>query len=100
MRRLSACTGRMNWPRCGVYFFFEDIEKRSDSGDGPRVVRVVTHPLTSSSSTLSRSHACKLPYRGNPAGFPGGPGRGIACVTDGFSGSNQRRAGVVPVKAT
>ncbi|MDG4901409.1 MULTISPECIES: hypothetical protein [unclassified Mesorhizobium] len=35
----------MNWPRRGVYFFFEDGERRSDSGTGPRVVRVGTHAL-------------------------------------------------------
>jgi hypothetical protein len=51
MRRLSECTGRMLWPRRGVYFFFEDGEERSASGDGPRVVRVGTHALTSGSST-------------------------------------------------
>jgi hypothetical protein len=51
MRRLSECTGRMVWPRRGVYFFFEDGEERSDSGMGPRVVRVGTHALTSGSFT-------------------------------------------------
>ncbi len=42
---LSACTGRMNWPGRGVYFFFEPGEQRCDTGDGPRVVRVGTHAL-------------------------------------------------------
>lgn len=45
-RRLADCSGRMNWPRRGVYFFFEDGEMRSDTGAGPRVVRVGTHALT------------------------------------------------------
>ncbi len=35
---LATCHGRMNWPRRGVYFFFEPGESRSDSGTGPRVV--------------------------------------------------------------
>ena len=46
---LSRCDGRMNWPRRGVYFFFENGEERSGSGDGPRIVRVGTHAVTSSS---------------------------------------------------
>ena len=50
-RLLSECHGRMNWPQRGVYFFFEDGEFRTDSGDGMRVVRVGTHALTSSSRT-------------------------------------------------
>jgi hypothetical protein len=50
-RMLCACSGRMNWPRRGVYFFFENGEKRSDSGIGPRVVRVGTHALTEGSGT-------------------------------------------------
>ena len=50
-RLLSECDGRMDWPKRGVYFFFEDGEVRSDSGDGPRVVRVGTHALKSGSKT-------------------------------------------------
>ena len=45
-RTLSECTGRMNWPDRGVYFFFEPGEMRSDSSEGPRVVRVGTHATT------------------------------------------------------
>lgn len=52
-QQLSACTGRMVWPKRGVYFFFEDGECRQESGQGPRVVRVGTHALTEGSkSTL------------------------------------------------
>ena len=52
-RRLSDCNGRMDWPRRGVYFFFEPGEIRSISGEGPRVVRVGTHGLKrGSKSTL------------------------------------------------
>ena len=41
-RRLADCSGRMDWPRRGVYFFREDGESRSDTGSGPRIVRVGT----------------------------------------------------------
>lgn len=51
VRRLSACSGRQAWPRRGVYFFFEQGEVRSGSGDGPRVVRVGTHALKAGSGT-------------------------------------------------
>jgi hypothetical protein len=44
-RMLESCNGRMQWPRRGVYFFFEAGENRSHSGLGPRVVRVGTHAL-------------------------------------------------------
>ena len=50
-RRLAECDGRGGWPRRGVYFFFEDGEVRED-GVTPRVVRVGTHALRPSSSTL------------------------------------------------
>lgn len=41
----------MNWPSRGVYFFFEQDENRLNTGEGPRVVRVGTHALTSGSRT-------------------------------------------------
>jgi hypothetical protein len=50
-RKLSHCDGRMAWPQRGVYFFFEPGERRSDSGSGPRVVRVGTHALAAGSRT-------------------------------------------------
>ena len=50
-RKLSQCSGRMAWPKRGVYYFMEDGETRSDSGSGPRIVRVGTHALTGTSST-------------------------------------------------
>ena len=49
VRMLATCDGRMEWPRHGVYFFFEEGEERSGSGHGPRVVRVGTHALTKNS---------------------------------------------------
>jgi hypothetical protein len=48
---LSECSGSLLWPRRGVYLFFEPGEIRSDSGDGPRVVRVGTHALGANSVT-------------------------------------------------
>ena len=52
-RRLSECSGRMVWPKRGVYFFMESGEVRTDSGEGARVVRVGTHALKAGSrSTL------------------------------------------------
>jgi hypothetical protein len=50
-RTLANCSGRLSWPRRGVYFFMEEGESRSDSGIGPRIVRVGTHALTESSKT-------------------------------------------------
>lgn len=50
-RRLSDCSGRMNWPKRGVYFFQEPGEYRTDSGDGNRIVRIGTHALKSGSAT-------------------------------------------------
>lgn len=42
---LGTCGPSLDWPERGVYFFFESTEMRSDSGIGPRVVRVGTHAL-------------------------------------------------------
>jgi hypothetical protein len=50
-RTLATCSGRLGWPRRGVYFFMEDGEVRSHSGAGPRIVRVGTHALTEGSGT-------------------------------------------------
>jgi hypothetical protein len=50
-RRLADCSGRMAWPNRGVYFFHEQGETRSDTGGGPRVVRVGTHALVAASRT-------------------------------------------------
>jgi hypothetical protein len=50
-RKLADCSGRMDWPVRGVYFFLEFGEKRSDTGTGLRVVRVGTHALKAGSGT-------------------------------------------------
>jgi hypothetical protein len=72
-RYLESCTGRMVWPNRGVYFFFEAGEMRCDSGGGPRVVRVGTHALGSTSRTTLRQRLYQ--HRGN-AGDRGGNHRG------------------------
>jgi hypothetical protein len=50
-RLLSDCSGKLSWPKRGVYFFMEDGEARSQSGLGPRIVRVGAHALTPGSRT-------------------------------------------------
>jgi hypothetical protein len=50
-RILAQCSGRLGWPARGVYFFRETGECRSDTGVGPRVVRVGTHGLKTGSTT-------------------------------------------------
>lgn len=52
VRVLSECNGRLSWPRRGVYFFMEQGEERSDTGAGPRIVRVGTHALKHGSQTI------------------------------------------------
>ena len=72
-RRLAECSGGMDWPERGVYFFFEPSESRSLSGTGNRVVGVGTHALTDGSrSTLWQRLA---QHRGNARG-DGGNHRG------------------------
>ena len=52
-RRLAECTGKLKWPRRGVYFFFEPDEYRRGWPIRQRVVRVGTHAVSSGSvSTL------------------------------------------------
>lgn len=48
---MTDCSGRMSWPKRGVYFFREPGENRTDTGEGPRIVRVGTHALKSGSGT-------------------------------------------------
>ncbi len=50
-RRLADCSGRLAWPTRGVYFFQELGELRTDTGDGPRIIRVGTHALRAGSGT-------------------------------------------------
>jgi hypothetical protein len=50
-RSLTNCSGSMHWPARGVYFFREVGEMRSDTGRGPRIVRVGTHALKAGGGT-------------------------------------------------
>jgi hypothetical protein len=72
-RVLSQCDGRMGWPQRGVYFFREPGENRSDTGPGPRIVRVGTHALKTGSGTklwtrLSQHRGVALSGGGNHRG--------------------------------
>ena len=70
-RCLKNCSGRMVWPKRGVYFFFEDDEYRPD-GITPRVVRVGTHAVSKGSRTTLwhrlRTHRGTLSGGGNHRG--------------------------------
>ena len=49
-QKLKDCTGYMDWPDRGVYFFLEPGETR-ESTDQPRVTRVGTHAVSAGSNT-------------------------------------------------
>lgn len=49
-QRLKDCTGYMDWPERGVYFFFAKDETR-ESTDQLRLTRVGTHAVSSGSGT-------------------------------------------------
>lgn len=49
-QKLNDCTGYMDWPDRGVYFFFASDEYR-DSGNQLRVTRIGTHAVSEGSST-------------------------------------------------
>ena len=48
---LANCNGRMNFPKRGVYFFYEYGERKTGAGGGLRVVRVGTHAVSAGSKT-------------------------------------------------
>lgn len=56
LRKLDDSSGGKNLPQRGVYFFKENGESRSHSGDGARVVRVGTHALTKTSNATLGQH--------------------------------------------
>lgn len=102
-RMLSACSGRMDWPIRGVYFFQEPEENRAETGSGPRVVRVGTHALKAGSGTtlwnrLSQHRGSNSSRGGNHRGsiFRLLVGRALlarnnlACQTWGQGGSAPR----------
>ena len=68
-RRLSNCFGQMAWPQRGVYFFRETGEIRTDTGNGPRIVRVGTHALKAGGKTTLWHRLSQ--HRGNANGNGG-----------------------------
>ncbi|GGE33597.1 hypothetical protein GCM10007276_08620 [Agaricicola taiwanensis] len=71
-RTLNGLGTTRDWPRRGVYFFFESGEERSESGTGPRLVRIGTHALgAGAQSTLRqrlRQHGGRSAGGGNHRG--------------------------------
>lgn len=49
-QKLKDCTGYMDWPERGVYFFFASDEYR-EGGDQLRLTRIGTHAVSSGSGT-------------------------------------------------
>ena len=83
-RTLAQANGKMDWPRRGVYFFFEPGELRSTSGEGPRVVRVGTHALKAGSkSTLWKR---LRQHRGTNSGAYAGGGNHRGSIFRGHVG--------------
>jgi hypothetical protein len=66
-RTLAALDKFPDWPARGVYFFFEPLEVRKESGDGQRVVRVGTHALTAGSRSTLRQRLRQ--HRGQASGL-------------------------------
>ncbi len=95
VRTLEACDGRMEWPRRGVYFFFEVGEERSGSGHGPRAVRVGTHALTATSRTSLWSRLSQ--HRG---GAKSGGGNHRGSIFRSIVGAALARRGDSPLPPT
>lgn len=69
MRQLAHSTGRDTWPQHGVYFFYDNGERRADGS--ARIVRIGTHALTPRSQTSLWTRLSQ--HRGNLTGTnPGG----------------------------
>lgn len=75
-RLLRDCSGEQDWPRHGVYFFFEDGEVRADGSW--RVVRIGTHALTLTSRTTLWNRLSQ--HRGHLKGRSYGSGNHRASV--------------------
>jgi hypothetical protein len=71
-RTLAAFDRHRDWPRRGVYLFFERSEARQESGAGSRIARVGTHALRIGSSSTLRQRLGQ--HRGRTSG--GGNHRG------------------------
>ena len=70
-RTLNGSSGRSGWPQQGVYFFFENEQKR-ENGVDLRVVRVGTHAVARGSMTTLWSRLRQ--HRGNVRGAHAGGG--------------------------
>ena len=57
-RTLAECHGRLGWPERGIYFFYEPGQNRSDSGEGPSIARIGTHPRPPGMSRAASATAC------------------------------------------
>lgn len=71
MYRLDDCSGYMNWPERGIYFFFSNDETRETS-DHRRVTRVGTHAVSSGSGTTLWDRL--IQHRGHNSGSYAGGG--------------------------
>ena len=69
-RLLSDCSKATGWPSYGVYFFFEDGERRE--AGGPRIVRVGTHAVSVGSKTTLWNRLAA--HRGTVGGSQDGGG--------------------------
>ncbi len=65
-RTLANIVNYRDWPNRGVYLFFEPSEVRSDSGKGPRVVRIGTHALGKGTRSTLRQRLGQ--HRGRASG--------------------------------
>jgi hypothetical protein len=73
-RQLSDCDDSTEFPRQGVYFFFEAGECRRD-GQGSRVVRVGTHALNMEKPSAETLWDRLAKHRGRQLGDTSGPRR-------------------------
>lgn len=97
-RTLEKANGKMDWPRRGVYFFFEPSEYRTTSGDGPRVVRVGTHALKpGAKSTLWKR---LRQHRGTTSGVYAGGGNHRGSIFRGHVGYALMRRNELPAEVT
>lgn len=90
-RRLAECHGKMNWPKRGVYFFFEPGESRACHSTTHRVVRVGTHAVAATSRTTVWKRLRQ--HRGN-AKSVGGNHRGS--IFRGLAGEAMMECGLAP----
>jgi hypothetical protein len=73
-RRLCCCTASSGWPLNGVYFFFEEGENRAADQD-PRVVRVGTQAVKTTTPSRRTLWDRLENHRGRQYGDTGGPRR-------------------------